>query len=178
MSVSFRRLAPVTLVALSAALVACSDRSSEAPAAEGRTAQVDANAPVTARPHETRTIPVNIQGVTDVGATVRVKRVDLGEDATILDVSISFASNMTHNVDMATNDTFIETPAGQRLMLKRPEGNPRMTIADGDTMEGRLVFLGAVPANAESISLVFNHGSTSDSIIGPFLRLNIPLRAS
>lgn len=178
MPVSFRRLAPVTFLAISAVLAACSDGGAEGPDTGGQTAQVDVNAPVTAQPRETRTVPVSVQGVTDVGATVRVKSVDLGEDATILDVSISFASNMTNNVDMATNDTFIETPDGQRLMLKKPEGNPDMTIADGDTMEGRLVFLGAVPANARSISLVFNQGSTSDSIIGPFLRLNIPLTAS
>lgn len=177
MLVTFRRLAPITAVALAALLSACSNGSGEK-AAEGQTAEVNANAPVTATPRQTRTIPVDVQGVTDIGATVRVKNVDLGEDATIVDVSISFASNMTHNVDMATEDTFIETPTGQRLMLKKPEGNPRMTIADGDTMEGRLVFLGAVPADTQSISLVFNQGSSSDSIIGPFLRLNIPLRAS
>lgn len=177
MPVSFRRLAPVTLVALAAGLAACSNPD-EKGAATGQTTEVNTNAPVTATVRQTRTVPVDVQGVTDVGATVRVKSVDLGEDATIVDVSISFASNMTHNVDMATEDTFIETPNGQRLMLKKPEGNPRMTIADGDTMEGRLVFLGTVPADAQSISLVFNEGSSSDSIIGPFLRLNIPLRAS
>lgn len=136
-----------------------------------------ANTPVTAQPRETRTVPVDVQGVTDVGATVRVKSVDLAEDATVLDVSISFAGKMTNNVKMATNPTYIQLPNGQKLMLKAPEGNPDMNIVNGDTMNGRLVFMGAVPRDAQSIAVVFNEGSSSDSIIGPFLRLDVPLTA-
>jgi len=60
-------------------------------------------------------------------------------------------------------------------MLKAPEGNPNMNIVKGDTMNGRLVFMGAVPRGTQQISLVFNEGSSSDSIIGPFLRMTIPL---
>lgn len=135
------------------------------------------NSPVTAQVRQIRNVPVDVQGVTDVGATVRVKNVDLAEDATILDVSISFASDMTNNVQMATNATYIELPNGQKLRLKPPEGNPNMNIVKGDTMNGRLVFMGAVPSGVNQISVVFNEGSTSDSIIGPFLRMTIPLTA-
>ena len=136
-----------------------------------------ASTPVTAEPRASRTIPVDVQGVTDVGATVRVKNVDLAEDATIVDVSISFGGDRTNNVQMASSATYIELPNGQKLPLKAPEGNPNMNIVKGDTMNGRLVFMGAVPRNAQQISLVFNEGSSSDSIIGPFLRLTIPLTA-
>jgi hypothetical protein len=160
------------------ALAACTQKegSETAPTSPSGTAS-NANAPVTAQPRQTRTVPVDVQGVTEVGATVRVKNVDLAEDATIVDVSISFASNKTSNVKMATDDTFIQLPSGAKLMLKPPEGNPDMNITQGETMNGRLVFLGAVPRDVQQISLVFNEGSTSDSIIGPFLRLNIPLTA-
>lgn len=167
---------PVILIA-ALTLGACS-QGGDAGAAPNASTGVDVNAPVTASPRQTRTIDVDVQGVTEVGATVRVKQVDLAEDATVVDVSVSFSSNMTNNVKMATDDTFIETPGGQRLMLKEPDGNPELNIQKGDTMEGRLVFLGAVPQDADRIFLVFNQGSTSDSIIGPYLRLEIPLRAS
>lgn len=160
------------------ALAACSKNEASAPQGTAeQTAVGSADTPVTAQPRQTRTVPVDVQGVTDVGATVRVKNVDLAEDATILDVSISFSSNMTNNVKMASEDTYIETPNGQKLMLKPPEGNPNMNIVKGDTMNGRLVFMGAVPRGAQQISLVFNEGSSSDSIIGPFLRMTIPLTA-
>ena len=159
------------------ALAACSpkEKTAEATTSPEASAAATANTPVTAQPRQTRTIPVDIQGVTEVGATVRVKSVDLAEDATVLDVSISFAGKATGNVEMATNPTYIELSNGQKLMLKAPEGNPNMNIVNGDTMNGRLVFMGAVPRDAQKITVVFNEGSSSDSIIGPFLRLDVPL---
>lgn len=161
------------------ALAACSrqDKTEDATASPEAGSVAAANSPVTAQPRQTRAVPVDVQGVTEVGATVRVKSVDLAEDATVLEVSISFASKMTNNVKMATNPTYIELPGGQKLMLKAPEGNPDMNIVNGDTMNGRLVFMGSVPADAQQISVVFNEGSSSDSIIGPFLRLDVPLTA-
>lgn len=171
------RLAAVAGLSLFA-LAACSDRNqSDTALTPDEAAARATNATVTAQPRQTRTVPVDIQGVTEVGATVRVKNVDLAEDATIVDVSISFASQMTNNVQMASTATYIELPNRQKLMLKPPEGNPNMNIVNGDTMNGKLVFMGAVPRNAQQISLVFNEGSSSDSIIGPFLRLDIPLTA-
>lgn len=162
------------------ALAACSNNDDKAavdPSMSPEQQAAAANTPVTAQPRQIRNVPVNVQGVTDVGATVRVKNVDLAEDATILDVSISFASDMTNSVQMASEATYVELPNGQKLRLKPPEGNPYMNIAKGDTMNGRLVFMGAVPAGVNQISVVFNEGSTSDSIIGPFLRMTIPLTA-
>ena len=163
------------------ALAACSNNDDKAAVdpsmSPEQQAAAAANTPVTAQPRQIRNVPVNVQGVTDVGATVRVKNVDLAEDATVLDVSISFASDMTNSVQMASEATYVELPNGQKLRLKPPEGNPYMTIAKGDTMNGRLVFMGAVPAGVNQISVVFNEGSTSDSIIGPFLRMTIPLTA-
>ena len=176
MPVALRLIAVAGVSAL--ALAACSNNEDKAAAAMSPEQQAAAaNTPVTAQPRQTRTVPVDVQGVTEVGATVRVKNVDLAEDATILDVSISFASDMTNNVEMATAATYIELPNGQKLRLKPPEGNPNMNIVKGDTMNGRLVFMGAVPAGTPQISVVFNEGSTSDSIIGPFLRMTIPLTA-
>ena len=160
------------------ALGACSPKDkAAAPSSPEEQAAAAANTPVTAQPRQTRNVPVDVQGVTEVGATVRVKNVDLAEDATIVDVSISFSGNATNNVEMASTETYIELPNGQKLRLKPPEGNPNMNIVKGDTMNGRLVFMGAVPRDVQQISLVFNEGSTSDSIIGPFLRIGIPLTA-
>lgn len=175
MTVPVLRLA--ALAGMSAlALTACSrDDASEGPATSGELSSSAATTPVSAKPRETRSIPVDLQGVTDVGATVRVKNIDMAEDATIVDVSISFGGDRTNNVQMASSDTYLELPNGQKLMLKAPEGNPNMNIVKGDTMNGRLVFMGAVPRNAQQVSLVFNEGSSSDSIIGPFLRMTIPL---
>jgi hypothetical protein len=179
MTVALRLIAVAGASAL--ALAACSNNDDKQAVDPSMSPEQQAAAagqsPVTAQVRQIRNVPVDVQGVTDVGATVRVKNVDLAEDATILDVSISFASDMTNDVQMATNATYIELPNGQKLRLKPPEGNPNMNIVKGDTMNGRLVFMGAVPTGVNQISVVFNEGSTSDSIIGPFLRMTIPLTA-
>ena len=130
------------------------------------------------KPDQVRTVPVSVQGVAPVGVTVRVKSVELGLDATILDVSASYAGNTTSYVDMASTDTFLQTPAGERLMLKRPDGNRDLRIRDGDTMDGKLVFLGRTPPNASAVTLVFNKGNEGDNIIGPGLEMTIPLQAA
>lgn len=175
MTVALRPILLAGAVALTLAACSKSEESTSASAAAPPTAEAAANRPVTAQPRQTRSIPTDVQGVSEVGATVRVKNVDLAEDATVLDVSISFASKMTNSVEMASRDTYVQLPNGQKLMLKPPEGDPNMRISNGDTMNGRLVFLGAAPRDAQAISLVFNEGHTSDSIIGPFMRLDIPL---
>ena len=79
------------------ALAACSnnDAKSDAAMTPEQQAAAAAGAPVTAQPRQTRSIPVDVQGVTEVGATVRVKNVDLAEDATVVDVSISFGGDKT-----------------------------------------------------------------------------------
>ncbi|SIQ71694.1 hypothetical protein [Pseudacidovorax sp. RU35E] len=193
---------PLAALALSAGLLAaCSDRDSTpaastptpAPAAapmaspapavppaaaptEG-SASTPAQAPAAATPTSARQLPLAVQGVASAGLTVRVKGVELGPDATVLDVSASFASPLTNWTQMASGDTYLQDEAGNKLMLKRPEDNRYLKIKTGDTMEGRLVFLGAVPADARQVKLVINEGSPQDDTNSPGLEMVLPLKA-
>ncbi len=137
-----------------------------------------ATASTNTAPPEGRVIPVNAQGVAPVGLTVRVKSVELGADATILDVSASYGGTMSGDVDLAFSETFIRDEQGNKLMLKRISGNKDLKIRAGDQMDGRLVFLGAVSPTAKSIELVLNDGNDGSAITGPGLNLPIPLQAS
>ncbi|MBP6898043.1 hypothetical protein ABIC63_004887 [Pseudacidovorax sp. 1753] len=193
---------PIATLALAAGLLAaCSDRdstpaastptpapaaapmASPAPAvaptaapAEG-SASAPAPAPTAATPTSARQLPLSVQGVASAGLTVRVKGVELGPDATVLDVSASFASPLTNWTQMASGDTYLQDEAGNKLMLKRPEDNRYLKIKTGDTMEGRLVFLGAVPADARQVKLVINEGSPPDDTNSPGLEMVLPLKA-
>lgn len=193
---------PLAALALSAGLLAaCSDRdstpaastptpapaaapmASPAPAvppaaapAEG-SASTPAQAPAAATPTSAHQLPLAVQGVASAGLTVRVKGVELGPDATVLDVSASFASPLTNWTQMASGDTYLQDEAGNKLMLKRPEDNRYLKIKTGDTMEGRLVFLGAVPADARQVKLVINEGSPQDDTNSPGLEMVLPLKA-
>lgn len=172
----------VAVLALSASLLvtACSKPATDAkqPTAGGASPVVAPGvvADPPGRPDQVRTVPVTVQGVAPIGLTVRVKSVELGTDATILDVSASYAGTPTAYVDLASTDTFLQTPAGERLMLKRLDDNRDLRIRDGDTMDGKLVFLGRTPPDAASVVLVFNKGNKGDDIIGPGLEMTIPLQ--
>lgn len=123
-----------------------------------------------------RKLPLGVQGVAPAGVTVRVKGVELGSDATVLDVSISFANRITDSTMLALADTFLEDESGARLHIKRPDGNRDITIREGETLDGQLVFLGSVPATARKLRLVFNDGNDGDNIVAPGLVMELPLQ--
>ncbi|MFE8646068.1 hypothetical protein ACFX58_13375 [Sphingomonas sp. NCPPB 2930] len=142
--------------------------------------QVPSQAPASSAPPATspaavRHIAVNVQGAAAAGLTVRVKAVEMSEDATLLTISASFSSRFAHATTLAGTDTFLRDAAGNQLMLKRPADNQQLMIRSNDTMEGKLVFLGSVPADAKEITLVINQGNQPDDITGPGLTIKLPL---
>lgn len=121
---------------------------------------------------------LSVQGVAAAGVTVRVKAIELGGDATVLDVSISFANHITNSAMLALADTFVEDDSGARLHIKRPEGNRDLVIREGQTLDGQLVFLGSVPTTARHLRLVFNEGNDGDNIVAPGLVMELPLQGT
>lgn len=165
-------------------LGACSDRP--APVAATPTpavpvAAAPAAAPVLAAPAAApaaapRQLPLSVQGVANAGLTVRVKGIELGEDATVLTVSASFGSRATNFTNLAETTTYLVDDAGNRLALRPPEDNRYVRINSGDTMEGKLVFLGAVAPSTPQLRLVINEGNTGDNTDGPGLSITLPLQ--
>ncbi|VWX61727.1 conserved exported hypothetical protein [Burkholderiales bacterium 8X] len=121
-------------------------------------------------------VPLSVQGVANAGLTVRVKNIELGEDATILTVSASFGSRETNFTNLAETKTYLVDASGNQLMLRPPDDNRYMRIVSGDTMEGRLVFLGAVAPGTSQLRLVINEGNTPDNTAGPGLTIALPLQ--
>ncbi|MDR2331867.1 MAG: hypothetical protein LBE61_00115 [Burkholderiaceae bacterium] len=124
---------------------------------------------------EARKIPMNVQGVAEAGLTVRVKSVEIGADATVLDVSISFSNRITSSTMLALTDTFLEDEGGARLQIKRPTDNRDLRVNSGETLNGQLVFMGATPASARKLRLVFNDGNAGDNLVAPGLAVELPL---
>ncbi len=161
-------------------LSGCSDRNTSGQAAEAvlTTTDTPAQPALVSADAKGRVIPVNAQGVTEVGLTVRVKSVELGVDATILGISASYGGTASSNVDLAFSQTFIRDEQGNKLMLKRIADNQDLKIRAGEQMDGRLVFLGAVPTSAKSITLVLNEGNDGSAITGPGLDIPIDLKTA
>ncbi len=163
---------------VTAVLSGCSGGNTNEQAAEPVAATTDTPArsvPVSADA-KGRIIPVSAQGVAEVGLTVRIKSVELGADATILDISASYGGTASSNVDLAFGETFIRDEQGNKLMLKRIADNQDLKIRAGEQMDGRLVFLGAVPTSAKLITLVLNAGNDGSAITGPGLNIPIDLK--
>ena len=121
-----------------------------------------------------KTVPLAIQGVAEAGVTVRIKAVEIGADATVLDVSIYFANRITDTTMLALADTYLQDESGARLHIKRPDNNRDITIREGETLDGKLVFMGAVAPTARKLKLVFNDGNESDNIVAPGLVVDLP----
>lgn len=160
------------------AVAACSSPSG--PSTDDRAADTQANASSPASRSDSplvadkaRTITLNKQGVAPIGLTVRVKGIELGTDATILNVSASYGGTETNNVPLASDPTYLQDEQGNKLMLKPPSENPWLHIQRGQQMDGQLVFLGAVPRDAKTLTLVFNNNNPGDSVTAP--GLSIPL---
>lgn len=180
-----RKGSAVAVAAVALMLVACKDKSPEAPPpapavpAVTAPATLPAAAPAAA-PAATvaapKRVPLAVQGVAPAGVTVRVKAVEIGADATVLDVSISFANRITDTTMLALADTYLQDESGARLHIKRPDNNRDITIREGETLDGQLVFMGAVAPSARKLKLVFNEGNQGDNIVAPGLVVDLPLQ--
>lgn len=123
-----------------------------------------------------RKLPLGVQGVAPAGVTVRVKAIEIGGDATVLDVSISFANRITNSTMLALADTYLQDESGAKLHIKRPDGNRDLNIREGETLNGQLVFLGSVAPTARQLKLVFNDGAQGDNIVSPGFSIDLPLQ--
>ena len=193
---SFARLHTLAVGATVAAactmLAACSDKPNTAApaqtdavstqqAASAGTTQppVAEAAPATpVAPEAGRKVAVNAQASSPMGLTVRVKQIELAADATILTVSISLGGDQTIFTSLVDANTYLLDEAGNRLMPKLPEDNRFLRVRKGETLEGELVFMGALPANARQVELVINEGNAPDNTSGPGLKLSLPISAA
>ena len=148
-------------------------------AASSNSVAATASAPGVANvPRKGRTVAVNVQGVAPVGVTVRVLTVELGTDATVLDVSASYGGTITNDIALAGAATYLLDEQGNRLMLKPPQDNQYLRVVKGQTMQGKLVFLGAVAENAKSVKLVFNDNNDGNNLVDPGLTIPLPLESA
>lgn len=148
-----------------------------APAAQGGAQSAEMTASPAPASAPSRIVAVDAQAVSPLGLTVRVKQVELAADATVLSVSLSLGGDKTIFTSLSAGDTYLRDEAGNKIMIKAPADNPHLRVRKGETLEGQLVFMGALPANARQVEWVINDGHAPDDDSGPGLKLNLPLGA-
>lgn len=189
---SWHRTTLFALVATSVVLVACKDQAPEpqlaalppaaapapvipSPPVPEPQAAPQASPVAPSAPAVPKKVPLSIQGVAEAGVTVRVKAVEMGPDATVLDVSISYANRITNTTMLALADTYLQDESGARLHIQRPASNRNLTVREGETLDGQLVFMGTVSPSTRHLKLVFNEGNDPDNIVAPGLAIELPL---
>ncbi|PRH85443.1 hypothetical protein C5L14_20860 [Labrys okinawensis] len=119
----------------------------------------------------------SVQTSIPAGVTVIVKKITVGEDATVVSLVASFDSRQTNRVNLNDINAFLDIGGDQKLSLRQPEDNPYLIIQNGQSMDGELVFPGRLPADAGEVRLVFNNGNAGDDLNAPGLTLKIPVKA-
>lgn len=119
----------------------------------------------------------SVQKSIPVGVTVVVKKIAVGEDATVVTLVASFDSHQTNSVNLNDHNAYLDLGDGQKLSLRQPEDNRYLTIGNGQSMEGELVFPGRIPAEAKQVTLVINDNNPGNDIVAPGLSLAIPVAA-
>ena len=111
------------------------------------------------------------------GVTVQVKTVSVGEDATTVHLLVSLDTSDTSSVEMAfTENPTLQWGEGQMLHMRQIADNPNLELQNGQTLEGDLVFPGVIPADVETVNLVFNPGNEGTSIAGPGVMIPLALK--
>jgi len=119
----------------------------------------------------------SVQTSVPAGVTVIVKKITVGEDATVVSLVASFDSRQTNRVNLNDVNAFLDIGNSQKLSLRQPEDNPYLMIQNGQSMDGELVFPGRIPADTGEVRLVFNDGNAGDDLNAPGLTLKIPVKA-
>ncbi len=129
---------------------------------------------------ETRTFETaGAQVSSQVGLTVRVKSVTVGDDVVKVRLQASFDSNQTNSISMnGADNAYLAWGEGdqERLHMRQVADNKWMRILNGKTMEGDLVFPGTLPASASKVTLVFNPGNDIGDMSTPGLTIPLELK--
>ncbi|WGF88390.1 hypothetical protein [Marinivivus vitaminiproducens] len=124
-------------------------------------------------------MPVDIIERHANGASVQVTSIDVSD--TEVRLGVRMVNGHTRQIDLnnqaTLKRTFVSAGGDVQFGLVAPTGNQQLTIPPQSTMEGTLVFMGAIPSGAPLV-LVFNeNGSSSASSGNPLIRIELPADA-
>ena len=115
------------------------------------------------------------QASVPAGVTIQVRKIVVGEDATVVHLVASFDSRRTSRVNLNEANATLDLGDGQRLQLRQPDDNRYLTIANGQTIDAELVFPGQIPDGTKQVALSFNEGNEGDDQNAPGVILRLSL---
>lgn len=124
-------------------------------------------------------VPVDIQERHANGASVQITSIDVTDTEVRPGVRIVNAHTRLIDLNAGINSrkTFVEAGPEARLLLVAPNTNPQLNVPPQSTMEGTLVFMGALSPDAP-LAVIFNASGSEGATTGtPLIRIDLPADA-
>lgn len=118
--------------------------------------------------------PLDAQIVHPNGAVLQLLSIKSDGDLTQVDVRILNGRDREITLNSGRENSYLLTDAGEKIFLAAPAGNPRLSVPAGQTMDGALVFAGALP-RSERATLVLNANGSEDGQYSSSPRFQIAL---
>ena len=140
------------------------------------------SSPIAASPVATATaIPLDLQANHPNGTVLQVKEISFSPDHISLKLAITNGHDNAIQLNRNNSEMILVDNLGNQYRLAAPPQNPKIEIAQGQTLSGTFVFLGRLAPTATSLSLVTNHqyGGDQDFTNDPKITIaNLPTQAS
>ncbi len=102
--------------------------------------------------------PVGVQAPSVGGVVLDVLSVRSAGERSLVKVRVMNGYNSDISLDPARLNTYLITDSGEKLMLIEPATNPDLSVPAGKTMDGDLVFQGALPSSGRAMLVINQHG--------------------
>jgi outer membrane protein OmpA-like peptidoglycan-associated protein len=107
--------------------------------------------------------PLEIQLTHPGGVVLQIKSVSVGRDSTLVNAHVLNGRDRDIELNAGSENTYLLTDAGEKLLLAAPTANPKLTVPAGRSIDAALVFSGALP-RGDRTTLLINQQSRSDNV--------------
>ena len=123
--------------------------------------------------------PLDAQVAHPNGAVLQVLSIRTNDDWTLVNVRVLNGRERDVTLNSGRENSYILGDGGEKLFLVPAAGNPKLAVPAGQTMDGALVFRGAL-AGSEQATLVLNEHAQSDNqhTSSPRFQIALPLNGA
>jgi outer membrane protein OmpA-like peptidoglycan-associated protein len=120
--------------------------------------------------------PLDAQILHPSGTVLQVLSINARDDRVLVKIRAVNARDREVRLSGGRDNSYLLTDAGEKLLLAAPAGNPNLAVPAGQTIDGALVFIGAMP-RSERATLILNENGSSDSpyTSSPRFQVALPL---
>lgn len=121
---------------------------------------------------------VDVQIAHPSGVVLQVLSVRASGERAVVSIRVLNGRDREIELDALTEKSYIVTDSGEKLMLVESPTNSDLAVQPGKTMDGELVFAGALPSSGNAVMILNEHDSGGEYTRNPRLEVTLPLDGS